>query len=218
MEIFLSTNPEELHHAYYFIGPKDNAFEMLESYLSKHGYKTSGNPDFVHLKFETLKIEEAREISASQERKDFSGKRKFFVIEVDFITEEAQNSLLKVLEEPTIGTHFFFISPQEIILPTLKSRMQIVSLTLSEEKEKSLLKLNMSERLNMVKDIVEAIGDEDATKQDAINFLNKIVVELYNKGVEKNARELELCEKSRASLYDRGAPVKMILEQLVLSI
>ena len=70
----------------------------------------------------------------------------------------------------------------------------------------------------MVKEIVDGIADEQKTKQDAIDFLNQIESELHTTGVLKSAKSLEICESARASLYDRGAPVKMILENLVLSI
>jgi DNA polymerase III delta prime subunit len=141
------------------------------------------------------------------------------VIEADFITEEAQNALLKVFEEPTPGTHFFILSPQDILLPTLRSRM-VVEICESEQNKrvKSILNLELGERLEAVKEITEAISDEEKTKQDAITFLNQIETELYKQGVEKNHKSLLVCEEARASLYDRGAPVKMILENLVLSI
>ena len=70
----------------------------------------------------------------------------------------------------------------------------------------------------LAKEITDAISDEDKTKQDAIVFLNQVERELYEAGVEKNHKALEICELTRASLYDRGAPIKMILENLVLSV
>jgi hypothetical protein len=36
--------------------------------------------------------------------------------------------------------------------------------------------------------------------------------------VEKSADDLALCQKTREALYDRGAPVKMILENLMISL
>lgn len=78
--------------------------------------------------------------------------------------------------------------------------------------------MSMKERMDKVKDIVESIKDEEMTKQDAINLLNQIERDLYEEGVEKNKEKLKICEETRASLFDRGAPIKMILENLVLSI
>ncbi len=180
--------------------------------------EVSGNPDFWHGIFNTFTISDARAISLSQESRDFQGGKKIFIIQTDFITEEAQNSILKVFEEPTKGTHFFIISPQDMLLPTLRSRMQVIIHNSDELKLESVLKMKLSDRLSKVKEIVEAISDEEKTKQDAIAFLNRIEKELYSEGVEKSAYKLRVCEDARQSLYDRGAPVKIILENVLLTI
>jgi DNA polymerase III delta prime subunit len=221
---------KNLHHAYFLVGEGEQIFLELKDFLEKSvEVKTLGNPDFWYGKFDTLKIDEARQIAESQERKSFntdkSGNldtacpsRKIFVIQTDFITEEAQNALLKVFEEPTVGTHFFIISPQDMLLPTLRSRMVVIVESQKSIKSESILGTKFSERLARVKEITEAIKDEEATKQDAIAFINQVEMELHSQGVVKSARALEVCELARASLYDRGAPIKIILENVMLSI
>src|SRR3989344_7896232 len=217
---------KNLHHAYFLVGDGEEIFLELRGFLEeKVGVKTLGNPDFWYGKFNTLNIEGARGIAESQERKSFKShlearlpSKKIFIIQTDFITEEAQNSLLKVFEEPTKGTHFFIISPQDNLLPTLRSRMQIImSRTVLDSKSK-ILNLGIADRLEKVKEITDMIKDEEKTKQDAITLLNQIETELHDMGVEKSAKALEICESARASLYDRGAPIKMILEQVMLSV
>ena len=94
---------EHLHHAYFLVGDTNTIFERLKDFLEKNvGMKISGNPDFWSGKFNTLTIDEARAITELQERvaftKGFGQSRKFFIIQADFITEEAQNSLLKVFK------------------------------------------------------------------------------------------------------------------------
>ena len=208
-----------LHHAYFLVGESSQVFSSLVSFLEEEvGVKTTGNPDFWSGKFHNLSIDDARVISESSERKDFGGNRKIFIIQTDFIGLEAQNSLLKVFEEPTAGTHFFIISPQDILLPTLRSRMQVIFHDLISESTESILDLDFSERLAKVNEITESISDEEGTKQDAIKLVNQIESEIYKKGIENYSRELSVCETARASLYDRGAPIKIILENLVLSI
>lgn len=211
---------KSLHHAYFLVGNVEEIFSKLKIFLEENvGVETTGSADFSHSKYKTLNIDGSRNISESQGRKDFGGKKKFFVIEADFITEEAQNSLLKVFEEPTDGTHFFIISPQDILLPTLRSRVQVILNNFElKNVSKSPFDMKLAERIALVKEITEGISDEEKTKQDAITLLNQIETELYNKGVEKNAEALRVCAESRLSLYDRGAPVKIILENLMLSI
>ena len=239
---------KNLHHAYFLVGDTSAIFSELKDFLENVvGIKTAGNPDFWHGKFNSLTIDEARDIAEASSRKSFGNhlealppsglgarlpNKKVFIIQADFISHEAQNSLLKVFEEPTVGTHFFIISPQDILLPTLRSRMQVMYFqTLgvrnpqtpsvgesSTQMSRCHLDMKMAERLAKVKEIAEAISDEESTKQDAITFLNEVEKELHEGGVEKSAKSLEVCQLARASLYDRGAPVKMILENLVLSI
>lgn len=217
--IDLYKKSKELHHAYFLVGDKNNIFSELVLFLENVvGLETSSNPDFWIGKFDNLTIDDARVISESSERKDFGGKKKVFIIQTDFIGIEAQNSLLKVFEEPTEGTHFFIISPQDILLPTLRSRMRVIFHSFDLEKTQSILELKLTERLSKVKKITESISDEEGTKQDAINLLNQIELELYKKGIEKFSKELEVCEKARQSLYDRGAPIKIILENVMINI
>ena len=62
-----------------------------------------------------------------QQKKSLDGGKKIFVISTNSITREAQNSLLKIFEEPTEGTHFFLIlSSSRILIPTLKSRLHVI--------------------------------------------------------------------------------------------
>ncbi|MEQ1499972.1 MAG: hypothetical protein ABL917_01200 [Parcubacteria group bacterium] len=208
-----------LHHAYFLVGEVEELFLKLSEFLQEEvGVKIAGNPDFWHGKFQNFNIENSRDISTRQERKDFSLGKKVFIIQTDFITEEAQNSLLKVFEEPTPGTHFFIISPQDILLPTFRSRVQVIYSNKGDKAKTKFLDMKMKERLALVKEITDEISDEEKTKQDAIALLNQIETELYEAGVEKSAKALEVASLARQSLYDRGAPIKVILENLMLSI
>lgn len=218
---------QTLHHAYFIVGKYDEVSQKLNSFFENDlGIRIAGNPDYWQVNFKTLTIDEARDLALSAGRKSFEKhleaelpSRKIFVIQTDFITEEAQNSLLKTFEEPTPGTHFFIISPQDILLPTLRSRVQVISnFSKLQPMSRTVLDMKIAERLVMVKEITEGINDEEKTKQDAVALLNQIETELYKKGVEKSAQSLKVCEETRMSLYDRGAPIKIILENLMLSV
>jgi DNA polymerase III gamma/tau subunit len=88
--------------------------------------------------YETFGVDEGRELKEAQLSKSFGGGKKIFVISFETITVEAQNSLLKVFEEPTPDTHFFLISRTgSRLLPTLRSR--IVFLQTESDSTPSLL-------------------------------------------------------------------------------
>lgn len=209
-----------LHHSYLMVGDVNQSKKLVDDFLIGNNILISNNPDIVFYDIDTLNIDYARSLAESSSRKDFGSNKKFFILKINIITEEAQNALLKVFEEPTSGTHFFILMPQDILLPTLRSRMQIIYLENGSQKssQNSILKKGIAHRLEMIKEITDGISDEEKTKQDAINLLNRVEEELYANDILKNSDKLRVCQLTREALYDRGAPIKMILENLMLSV
>ncbi len=254
-----------LHHAYFLVGDISETAKKLTSFLENTvGIKIAGNPDFWRRQFNVFTVDEARDLSDSQERRSFTADQsnrakfamglKIFIIEANSITEQAQNALLKIFEEPTAHTHFFILMPQDVLLPTFRSRIQvIIEVADGDHLQKQSadgdhLQKSLLERMGVVKKIVDGIKDEKSTKQDAISLLNQIEREIYDKQscrrffhqknrVEKNVsckrehffngdhteckkwtNDLKVCQLARESLNDNGAPVKMILENFMLSI
>ena len=219
MNSFEKLSAENLHHAYLVVGEREVVRKSLADFLRENFDIKTDSPDLQNIICDTLTIDMARKIAQDTSRKSFDGGRKFFLIETNIITEEAQNALLKIFEEPNTDTHFFVMMPQDILLPTLRSRMQIIQLQSEKNGEaENFLKKTILERLEAVKKITDGIADEEKTKQDAVALLNEIENELYQNGVQKEVGGLTLCQRARASLYDRGAPVKMILENLMISL
>ncbi len=224
-ELISSNN---VHHAYVLVGERSHIREHLFTFLEQNlNVRVLGNPDFSYAEFPTFTIDAARNLAVSQSRKDIGCDRKFFVLAVDGMTEESQNALLKMFEEPTPGTHFFIIAPQNNFLPTFLSRIQlihvagevgVVSKNKKDQKEESILTKTLPERLALVGKLATDISDEKKTKQHAITLVNIIEAELIQQGIEKQARALTACENARAALFSRGAMIKMILENLMLQI
>lgn len=192
--------------------------ENVKTVLSEMGFEPEGNPDFRHFVFDTMSVDDARALAEAETNRSFSGGKKIFVIEANTITEEAQNALLKVFEEPAPGTHFFLLLPSDILLPTLLSRLSVERISAREVPPDSLLSMSLGEKLKAVKTLSDDITAERKTKEDAIRLVLDIETSLHREGTSANATRLAVCEKVRQSLQDRGAPVKMILEHLMLSI
>ncbi len=96
------------HHAYIIEGNGPEVMPALLSFLeNEHGVVTRGNPDVWCKEFDSFLIDDGHALKEMQTRKGIDGERKFFIFSFSYITEEAQNTLLKILEEPTEGTHFF---------------------------------------------------------------------------------------------------------------
>lgn len=212
------------HHAYFIQSFKDS-FSHLKDYLKKK-FKIdhSQNPDFYYEKFEVFGIDDSRKIKSLHSAKSFGkGNKRIFVIEADGITHEAQNSLLKIFEEPNEDTHFFVIMPSlHILLPTLRSRLFVLSSYKNDIQDysqvKNFLKLSKKDKITFVDNLAEEISEEKATKYDAQKFLAELEIVLHEQGVEKNAKALKAVLLSRDYMNDRASSIKQLLEYVALSL
>lgn len=89
-------------------------------------FETHNNPDFSILEPEgnSIKIDQIRELTKKVYEKPVVSHRKVYIInDSNCMTKEAQNSLLKTLEEPPEYVTIILIASNEnLFLPTIKSR------------------------------------------------------------------------------------------------
>jgi DNA polymerase-3 subunit delta' len=80
----------------------------------------------------------------SAARKSVSGPGKVFVVEqADLMSSAAQNALLKVFEEPPAGTYVILLAEQsEALLPTIRSRAQLLRFTRLTDREALAVVMN----------------------------------------------------------------------------
>ncbi|TAL49114.1 hypothetical protein EPN83_02420 [Patescibacteria group bacterium] len=182
------------------------------------GITVRGNPDLWVSEHETFGIDDGRILKEIQYLKPAAGERKFFVISFDFITSEAQNALLKVFEEPVGKTHFFLIIPtEEILLPTLRSRLSVIDMREAREFEDlgKFLTSSPAERLSYIQRIIE---EKDKTR--AIAFLGSLERYLHKdantKLLVEYAGVFEEIIRARSYLRDRSPSVKMLLDHIAL--
>ena len=118
---FLKTTGS-LHHAYLIEGQYAEILLEVQKYLEESGVVILGNPDVWVEQFVVFLIGDAARIRSEHGKRSMSGK-KFFLLGIESATTDAQNALLKTLEEPQAGTHFFILTPRlSAFLPTLRSR------------------------------------------------------------------------------------------------
>lgn len=230
-----------IHHAYAFEGEKASVAPELFKFLEKDfEVEIKNNPDFSYQEFETFTIDDGRALQERHGRRALAGK-KIFIISTRFVTIEAQNSLLKIFEEPSEGTHFFLIMPNtQVLIPTLRSRLVVVDRAalagdlIGEGRDvvgvknfeakglvKKFLAASVAERLVLVKNIVE-----EKDKGKAIDFVTALeeTLAMQLKSREKSNKN-ELTENAGALaeilnvkkyLHDRAPSVKLLLEHLCL--
>lgn len=94
-------------------------------------FDTNNNPDFNILEPEgnSIKIDQIRELTKKVYEKPVVSSKKVYIInDSEAMTKEAQNSLLKTLEEPPEYVTIILITSNEnLFLPTIKSRCTKIS-------------------------------------------------------------------------------------------
>lgn len=194
------------HHAYLYEGSL-SSFRALKEEL--HPY--------VAQKFDRFSIDDARELIAMAALKLVG--EATFLIAFSSTTTEAQQALLKLLEEPQPGASFVFVVPHGILLPTVRSRMMeyvFESQKQNTSEAKKFLQANGKGRSDM---IAALLKDDEGVKERARDLVDALEAEL-SKGMQDPAvrRGLEDVAKVRDYLRDRSPSLKMLLEHLALSL
>lgn len=230
MNTFQNLTRENLHHAYILISNFESIEEeLLEFFENNLRVETIANDFFTLEKYNKFLVDDAHKIFDLHLRKTPKDKIQVIVLNFNFITREAQNALLKMLEEPQPRTYFFIVAPsRSLFLETILSRVNLI-----EEKGKSMscgdkailrgektkardfLKMNIGERIKFITNLVKNIKDEKETKQEAIDLLSNLEIELEKK---KNFVGLKQIVKARKYMNLNGASVKILLETVTLNI
>ena len=119
-------------HAY-LVRSDDGAPRLIET-LAERGIQTLGNPDCYVREYGSLSVDDARDIASFAYFKPV-GERKYIIISAKSVTPEAQNALLKIVEEGSGSSVFFFVLERGVpVLPTLESRCVTIR---TDEKQKT---------------------------------------------------------------------------------
>lgn len=176
----------------------------------KKGVKLKGSPDYFVFKEALFGVDDARALSEQAIVKAFVDKKVFFIAP-EKITLEAQNALLKTFEEPVSNTHFFLVVRDEhVIIPTLRSRLELLRVegeTEDLKEAQKFLKLSVKDRLNFVKKFVDK-------EENLSAFLDELLLEF--RGRAEATSSMEEVYKLRLLSDDRGASPRLILEHLSL--
>ena len=222
----LSIKNNFLHHAYCILGnTKDVVNELEKFFLKELNFPIKDNPDFWYGEFDVMDIEDSRSIKGSHQNKPIAGDKKIFLVSANFITEKAQNAMLKLFEEPRGDTHFFLVLPSlNNIIPTFSSRFFIIDTNETGNSiinSKQFLKMPTGERMEAVKKLCGSISDEEESKIEVIKFINSLETELkkdinFLKAEKDILKIFEEIEKIRQYAGEQSPSLKMLLEHLSL--
>lgn len=223
----MNLSKDNLHHSYIIEGSLAVIYpDMCEFCKQELGMEIKTNPDFVYIDTDKFLIKDAHNLIQMQQNKTSSDGLQVFIISFNFITREAQNALLKVLEEPSARTHFFIITPSShIFLDTVLSRVLLISdykNNIPPNNAKEFLKSNYANRLKMITKLIKNVKDEKASKMEAINLVRELKRLIYveskkNKDYNK-LRILNEIQETEDYLNDNSASIKILLENIALKV
>lgn len=223
----IAINPDHLHHAYLIEGERGAALSELTKFLFEAKLTDESSPDFHLFEFDVFLIEHAHEISQEQMMRGVEDNKKMFILAFNTMTSEAQNALLKTIEEPTEDTHFFFVTrTKETLIPTLRSRMQTVSIESADDNKQTkageeFLNASLPKRFSIIEPYTKAKKDDKSeAKEEARVFLVSLEKALYAKLPSNPELAEPLTDVITASKYlsDRAPSLKLLLEHLALTV
>lgn len=211
------------HHAYLIEGPLALLPSVAKSARALFGFPEAHSPDVLVQAFEKLGVEEAATLRQQAGLKSSSGKA-LFVVGFSLIMSEAQQALLKLLEEPQEGTTFVLLAPHGALLPTVRSRTLPYPEILVEKAEKSSAAVFLTAPYKVRSAQVASLLKEEGGERERVRaFLQELEAALYAI-LPKTNRQKEIAEglsdiaHIRSYVGDRSPSLKMLLEHLALAL
>lgn len=238
MNIFEKLFPKNLYHSYVIEGDGNEIAMELLQFLEIRGDIPKHSPDVLCQTYEAFTMDDSLEIKEWHSRLGITDGKKVCIISTKFINREAEQTLLKIIEEPGVNTHFFIIIPDSsILLDTILSRVHVIKIKQAEDKNDielqkeviSFIKSSPKERIDKVSEIIKKNKSEENSGQlryyttSFVNELESIFYQKFKKDIN-NINNINIkfildeLQKSRGYLSTPGASVKMILEHLALVI
>ncbi|MBR6766127.1 MAG: DNA polymerase III subunit [Clostridia bacterium] len=158
-----------------------------------------------------LRVDQVREVISTLYETPYEGRSKIYIFEkFHLANEQAQNALLKTLEEPPKAVTFFLLAENALsLLPTVRSRCKKIRLTeLDEGDILSFLKKNYPENENVLYASRQAMGNIGTAirliEDEEYVRINKICEDILSSLDEKpsSARLSVLFEKEKNSFLE----------------
>lgn len=222
-----------------FGGNKNKREEKVIEIVNKEENKTfekirdlTEKPDInlitLEEKEKSIGISQTRKGTIFLKEKPFSYQKKFLIIlNADKMTTQAQNSLLKTLEEPPqYAVIILSAKTQNSLLGTIVSRCRLISLKSEKEDDSTIenfvslgkiLKMEIGERLDVCSEISKS------EKETILDVLDMWIEEgrevlLKNPGRDSSVKNIKRIIEIKNDLENTNVNPRLSLEALVLSL
>lgn len=174
-------------------------------------FENNNNPDFMIIDNEekSIKIEQIRYMNQKISEKPITSSKKVYIINnSDTMTKEAQNCLLKTLEEPPQYASIILIaSNEDKLLNTIRSRCIKINFNKIEDEEiLKYIKANITEDIseNMISFCDGSIGKALKIKENKENYakVEKLINEINEKDLIYILNNSEVLYKCKDTIYE----------------
>lgn len=223
----------EISHAHIIVGEDGIGKSNLANKLARNILGKFEEKDYIDIinyrcKKASFGVDDVREIVDEINKKPFEGDKKVIIIyDGNKLTVQAQNALLKTIEEPPKGVYIILLCESlELILDTIKSRCQIYKLTPLTKEDIRLYIDRISEDDYSQEEINAAIaysegipGRAEAFLRDSsLKDLRNTLVDLLFLIIKGNPKELLEFESKIIAFKDKRDDILNILASFVRDI
>lgn len=230
MDSLHSLFPKNLYHSYIVEGTPEVLVFSLQKMLQERGDIEMHSADVLCQVYEAFSVDDSKKIKEWHSEKALGSAKRVCIIGAKFINHDAERTLLKILEEPQPGTHFFIVVPNKsLLLDTILSRAHVVRVdeesgSTSEKSAQEFFNARPKQRIDLVAELIDLHKDSTGSgslrysAMHLINDLEKIIYERFKKNMSDGNAQFKLHELALAREYVSlpGASVKMILEHISL--
>lgn len=193
------------------------------AYLKREGTIVQGNADVYVRTYGQFGIDDAHDLTSRALGRAMGERGRTFIICAAGMTNEAQNALLKTIEDPPDNARFFFIVPSpEMLLATVRSRAQMCVLNETINNKQDILDASAflatapNKRLDLLKPLLEKGDDDKRDIGTVITFLSSLERALSSYPHENRPEGLHTIYNARKYIGDKGALLKPLLESVAL--
>lgn len=204
----------DLGHAYLTRAPAEETYALAKAALEERVGRTR-NADVCSRIFNEMGIDDARAVAEFAFLKPL-GERKYILLSFKNASIEAQHALLKVVEDGSGKSSFFFVvEPGTMLLPTLISRCVVLALQGGFERDvaraQEFLSLSYAERLGRA----EAFAKEH-DREGARSLVRSLLA--WADGSRVSARTLRDLLEADHALQLSGSSPKSVIGHLALTL
>jgi DNA polymerase-3 subunit delta' len=225
---------DSFSHANLIIGNDGIGKSVIAKYISNQLIREKHNVESVDIvryypSSNSFGVDDVRNIINEVNKKPYEGDKKVLILyKCDKMTVQAQNALLKTIEEPPRGVYLILISDSlEVILDTIKSRCQIYKLTpLNKEEisayiEENYVNLNSDDKKSALAYSAGIPGNVDKLINDPnLKRLREICIELFDDILNRKQGFIlkygELLKNTKDDKFDLVAILLSYLRDIML--